>query len=220
MGDKAQASDEEGANRGEQRETWHGESEGRQDMRDEHEKGEERRESPLEGRSNHDSCEGYGTRTKIPYKYDSKNLTRGYSPIQTEDEEDEEDEEEDVQEIIEISSGDERDEISRPRDERRPPMHQPREEAFRWEDEFGPTPSHWFQKSTNVIKHEWIIKTRELAKAGVEATPLDFFSEAEFQEIARKRREIETFCLRVRKPVGEQGGQGIEQVEAQGSNKN
>ncbi|GBG72547.1 hypothetical protein CBR_g12117 [Chara braunii] len=120
MGDKAQASDEEGANRGERRETWHGESEGGQDMHDEHVDGEERRESPLEGRSGHGSCEGYGTRIEIPYTYDPKNLTGGYSPIQTEDEENEE---EDIQEIIKINSGDERDEISRPREERRPPMH-------------------------------------------------------------------------------------------------
>ncbi|GBG90514.1 hypothetical protein CBR_g50858 [Chara braunii] len=151
MGDKAQASDEEGANRGQRRETWHRESEGGQDMHDEREDGEERRESPLEGRSGHSSCEGYGTRTKIPYTYDPKNLTGGYTPIQTEDEEDVE---EDVQEIIEISSGDERDEISRPREERRASMHQPHDEAFRWEDEFGPTPSHWFHQWTNVIRHE------------------------------------------------------------------
>ncbi|GBG78050.1 hypothetical protein CBR_g25986 [Chara braunii] len=207
MGDKTQASDEGGANRGEQHESRHGESEGRQDMRNEHEEGEERRENPLEGRSGHDSCEGHETRIEIPYTYDPKNLTGEYSPIQTEEEEDEE---EDVQEIIEISSGDERDEISRPREERRSPMHQPRDEVFRWEDEFGSTPSHWFQQWTNVIKHEWIIKTRELAKAGVVATPLDFFSEAELQEIAKKRREIETFGLGVRKHAEEQGGQGAE----------
>ncbi|GBG68202.1 hypothetical protein CBR_g2754 [Chara braunii] len=176
MGDKAQASGEEGANTGERRETWHGESEGGQDMHDEREDGKERRESPLEGRSGHDSSEGYETRTKTPYTYDPKNLTGRYSPIQTEDEEDEE---EDVQEIIEISSGDERDEISKPREERWSPMHQPRDEDFRWEDAFGPTPSHWFQQWTNVIRHEWIIKARELAKARMEATPLDFFGEAE-----------------------------------------
>ncbi|GBG84347.1 hypothetical protein CBR_g38318 [Chara braunii] len=221
MGDKAQASGEKGANRGKRRETWHGESEGGQDMHDEREDGEERRDSPLEGRSGHGSCEGYGTKTKIPYTYDPKNLAGGYSPIQTEDEEDEEeDEKEDVQENIEINSGDERDEISRPREERRPPMHQPRDEAFRWEDEFGPTPSHWFQQWTNVIRHEWIIKARELTKAGMEATPLDFFSEVELQEIAKKMREIEIFGLGVRKPADEQGGQGIEQAEAQGNNRN
>ncbi|GBG73925.1 hypothetical protein CBR_g17640 [Chara braunii] len=184
MGDKVQVSNEEGANMGKRRETWHGESEGGQDMRDEHEEGEERRESPLEGRSGHDSCEGYWTGTEIPFTYDPKNLAGGYNPIQIEDEEDEE---EDVQEVIKISSGDERDEISRPREEGRPPMHQLGNGAFRWENEFGPTPSHSFQQWTNVIRHEWIIKTRELAKAGVEATPLDFFSESELQEIAFRK---------------------------------
>ncbi|GBG86637.1 hypothetical protein CBR_g41700 [Chara braunii] len=216
-GDKVQVFDEEGANRGKRRETWHVESEGGQDMRDEAQEGEERRESPLKGRSGHDSCEGYGTGTEIFFTYDLKNLAGGYSPIQTEDEEDEE---EDVREVIEISSGDERDEISRPREEGRPPMHQPGGGAFGWEDEFGPTPSHWFQQWTDVIRHEWIIKTRELAKAGVEATSLDFFSEIELQGIARKKREIETYGLGVRKPAEEQGGQGTGQDEAQGSNRN
>ncbi|GBG64391.1 hypothetical protein CBR_g44275 [Chara braunii] len=143
MGDKVQVSNEEGANRGKRRETWHGESEGGQDMRDEHEEGEERRENPLEGRSGHDSCEGYGTGTEIHFTYDPKNLAGGYSPIQTEDEEDEE---EDVREVIEISSGDERDEISRPREEGRSPMHQLSDGAFGWENEFRPTPGHWFQQ--------------------------------------------------------------------------
>ncbi|GBG64698.1 hypothetical protein CBR_g46241 [Chara braunii] len=179
--------------------------------------GRKKEKARLKDESGHGSCEGYETRTKIPCTCDPQNLTGRYSPIQTEDEEDEE---EDVQEIIEINSGDERDEISRPREEKRPPMLQARDEAFRWEDEFGPTPSHWFQLWTNVIKHEWIIKTRELAKAGVEATPLDFFSEAELQEIARKRREIETFDVGVRKPAEEQGRQGVGQVEAQGSDRN
>ncbi|GBG64451.1 hypothetical protein CBR_g44336 [Chara braunii] len=128
MGDKVQVSDEEGVNRGKRRETWHEESEGGQDMRDEHGEGEERRESPLEGRSGHDSCEGYGTGTKIPFTYDPKNLAGGYSPIQTEGEDDEE---EDVREVIKISSGDERDKISRPREEGRPPMHQPGDGAFK-----------------------------------------------------------------------------------------
>ncbi|GBG69747.1 hypothetical protein CBR_g4578 [Chara braunii] len=179
MGDKAQASDEEGAERCEQRESWHRESEGKQDICDRHKDGEERRESPHEERSGHDNCEGrypdfeegYGGRAKIPYSYDPKNLMGGYSPIQTEEDEDEEEE---VQEVIEISSGDEKDEISKSREERWPPIHQARKGAFRWEDEFGPTPNHWFQQWLSVIKHEWIIKTRELVKAGMVATPLDF----------------------------------------------
>ncbi|GBG88014.1 hypothetical protein CBR_g46385 [Chara braunii] len=216
MGNKVQVSDGKGVNRGKRRETWHGESEGGQDVRDKYEEGEERRESPLEGRSGHDSCEGYGMGTKIPFTYDSKNLAGEYSPIQTEDEEDEE---EDVREVIEISIGDERDEISRPREEGRLPMHQLSNGAFRWEDEFGPTPSHWFQQWTNVIRHEWIIKTRELARAGVEATPLDFFNEAELRKIVRMKREIETYGVGVRKPAEEQGGPGNEQVEAQDSNR-
>ncbi|GBG68005.1 hypothetical protein CBR_g1125 [Chara braunii] len=217
MGDKVQVSDEEGADRGKRRETWHGESEGGQNMCNEHEEGEERRESPLEGRSGYDSCEGYGMGTKIPFTYDPKNLAGGYSPIQTEDEEAEE---EDVGEVIEISSEDERDEISRPREEGRPPMDQPGDGAFGWEDEFGPTPSHWFQQWTNVIRHEWIIKTRELAKAGVEATPLNFFSETELRKIARKKKEMETYGLGVTKPAEKQGGQGTGQDEVQGSNRN
>ncbi|GBG60387.1 hypothetical protein CBR_g4345 [Chara braunii] len=217
MGDKARVSYEEGAIRGERRETWQGESEGGQGMRDEREEDEEKRESPLEGRSGHGSCEGYGTGTEIPFTYDPKNLAGGYSPIQTEDEGDDE---EDVREVIEISSGDERDEISRPREEGRPPMHQPGDGAFRWEDKFGPTPSHWFQQWTNVIKHEWIIKTRKLARAGVEATPLDFFNEAELHKIVRMKREIETYGLGVRKPVEERSGQGTRRDEAQGSNRN
>ncbi|GBG88011.1 hypothetical protein CBR_g46382 [Chara braunii] len=140
----------------------------------------------------------------------------GYSPIQTEDEEGEE---KDVREVIEISSGNERDEISRPREEGRPPMHQPGDGAFRWEDEFGPTPSHWFQQWTNVIRHEWIINARELARAGVEATPLDFFNEAELRKIVRMEREIETFGLGVRQSAEEQGGPGNGQVEAQDNNR-
>ncbi|GBG89658.1 hypothetical protein CBR_g49446 [Chara braunii] len=143
MGDGVQVSDEDGANRGKRREIWYGESEGGQDMRNEHEESEERRESPLEERSGLDSCEGYGMGTEIPFIYDPKNLAGGYSPIQPEDEEDEE---EDVREVIEISSGDEKYEISRPREEGRPPMHQPGDGAFGREDEFGTTPSHWFQQ--------------------------------------------------------------------------
>ncbi|GBG71838.1 hypothetical protein CBR_g10777 [Chara braunii] len=209
MGDKAQASDEEEAERCKQRESWHGESEGRQNICDRREDGEERRESPHEERSGHDSCEGrypdfeegYEKGTKIPYSYDPKNLTGGYSPIQTEEKEDEEEE---VQVVIEISSGDERDEISRSGVEMRPPIHQPSEEAFIWEDEFGPTPSHWFQQWLSVIKNEWIIKTRELAKAGVVATPLDFYSEMELQEIARRRREIMVSGLGVKESAERQ----------------
>ncbi|GBG64011.1 hypothetical protein CBR_g40256 [Chara braunii] len=143
MRGKARASDEERDEECERREPWDEERGERQDMRNEQENEEEKRESTLEGKSGHGNCEGYGTGTKIPFTYDPKNLAGGYSPIQTEDEEDEE---EDVQEVIEISSGDERDEISRPREERRPPMHQPGNGAFRWEDEFGPTPSHRFQQ--------------------------------------------------------------------------
>ncbi|GBG92407.1 hypothetical protein CBR_g55342 [Chara braunii] len=224
MGDKAQASDEEEAERCEQHESWHGESEGRQDMCDRREDGEERRENPHEERSGHDSCqgrypdfeEGYERGTKIPYSYDPKNLTGGYSPIHTEEEEDEEEE---VQEVIKISSGDERDEISRPREERRPLIHHPREEAFRWEDEFGSTPSHWFQQWLSVIKHEWIIKTRELAKAGVVATPLDFYNEMELREIARRRREIMASGLGVKEPAERQDEQESERVEAHDSNR-
>ncbi|GBG60173.1 hypothetical protein CBR_g3417 [Chara braunii] len=224
MGDKAQVSNEEGAKMCEQRESWHGESEGRQDMRDEREDGEERRESPLDGQSGHDSCEGrypdveegYGGRTKIPYNYDPKNLMGGHNPIQTEEDEDEEEE---VQEVIEISSGDERDEILRPREERRPPIYQLREGTFRWEDGFGPTPSHCFQQWLSEIKHEWIIKARKLAKAGVVATPLDFYSKMELREIARRRREIMASGLGVKEPAEKQDGQGAEQVEAQDSNK-
>ncbi|GBG68931.1 hypothetical protein CBR_g3630 [Chara braunii] len=196
MGNKVQISNEGGVNRGKRYEAWHEESEGGQDMRDEYEEGEERRENPFEGRSGHDSCEGYGTGTEIPFTYDPKNLAGEYSPIQTEDEEDKE---KDVREVIEISNGDERDEILRPREEGLPSMHQPDDGAFRWEDEFGPMPSHWFQQWTNVIRHEWIIKTRELARAGVEATPLDFFDEAELRKIVRMRREIETYSLGIRR---------------------
>ncbi|GBG76167.1 hypothetical protein CBR_g21916 [Chara braunii] len=186
VGNKAQASDGEGAERCEQCESCHGESEGRQDVCDRREDREERGEGPHEEWSGHDSCEGrypsfeegYGGRAGIPYSYDPKNLTDGYSPIQTK-------EEEEVQEVIEISSGDEKDEISRPREERRPPIHQPREGAFRWEDEFGPTPKHWFQQWLSGIKHKWIIKARELAKAGMVATPLDFYSELFVWDLSR-----------------------------------
>ncbi|GBG89904.1 hypothetical protein CBR_g49754 [Chara braunii] len=195
MGDEFRVPNEEGANKGKRREIWHGESEGEQGMHNEREEDEEKRESQLEGRSGHDSCEGYGAGIETLFTYDPKNLGGGYSPIRMEDEEDEE---EDVREVIEISSRDERDEISRPREEGRPPMHQPGDGAFRWEDEFGPTPSHWFQQWTNAIRHEWIVKTRELARAGVEATPLDFFNEEELRKIVRIRREIETFGLGVR----------------------
>ncbi|GBG75855.1 hypothetical protein CBR_g21099 [Chara braunii] len=128
-------------------------------------------------------------------------------------------EEEEVQEVIKINNRDKRDEISRPREERRPPIHHQREGPFRWEDEFGPTPSHWFQQWLNVIKHDCIIKTRELAKAGVVVTPLDFFSEMELQEIARRRRKIMVSALRVKESAERQDGQGDEQVEAQDTNR-
>ncbi|GBG74425.1 hypothetical protein CBR_g18837 [Chara braunii] len=149
MGERVQASAEGRAERCEQHEPWHVENEGRQDMCDGREDGKERGEIPREEQSGHDSCEGrcpnfeegYGRRTEIPYNLDPKNFTSEFSPVRSAEDEDEEEE---VQEIIEISSGDERDEISKPREERRPPTNQPREGPSRWEDEFGPTPSHWF----------------------------------------------------------------------------
>ncbi|GBG86126.1 hypothetical protein CBR_g41029 [Chara braunii] len=150
-GEKIRASAEGRAEKCEQHEPWHGENEGSQDMCDGCEDGKERRESPLGERSGHDSCdgrypdfeEGYGRRKEIPYNLDPRNFMGEFSPVRTEENVDEEEE---AQEVIEISSGDERDEISRPKEERRPPMHQPRERAFTWEDEFGPTPNHWFQQ--------------------------------------------------------------------------
>ncbi|GBG71111.1 hypothetical protein CBR_g8410 [Chara braunii] len=191
-------------------------------MCEKREDGEGRRESPHEERSGHGSCEGrypdfeeeYGRRTKIPYNLDPKNFTGGFSPIRTEEEVDEEEE---VQEVKEISNGDERDEISRPREERRPSMH--REEAFEWEDEFGLMPCHWFQQWLNVIKHDWTIKTRELAEARVAATPLDFYSEMELQEIAKRKREIMVSSLGVKKSVERQDGQGTEQDETRDNNR-
>ncbi|GBG62016.1 hypothetical protein CBR_g28492 [Chara braunii] len=135
MGERAQTSDEGGVEQCKQHEPWQGDSEGGHGMCNEREDGKGRRESSCEERNGHDSCEGRypdfeegdGRRTEIPYKLDPKKLTGGFCPIRTEEEVNEEEE---VQEVIEISSSDERDEISRPREERRPPVHQPREEAF------------------------------------------------------------------------------------------
>ncbi|GBG81717.1 hypothetical protein CBR_g32709 [Chara braunii] len=201
-----------------------GRTKGDRTVCDEREDGGERRESPHEERSGHDSCEGrypdfeegYGRRTEIPYNLDPKNFTGEFSPIRTEEEVDEEEE---VQEVIEVSSGDEWDEISRPRKERWPPIREPREEACRWEDEFGPTPSHCFQQWLSVIKHDWLIKTRELAEAGAAATPLDFYSERKLQEIAKRKREIMASDLGVKKPAERQDGQDTERAEAHDSNK-
>ncbi|GBG66556.1 hypothetical protein CBR_g64826 [Chara braunii] len=116
-----------------------------------------------------------------------------------------------VLEVIKISSGDERDEISRPREEKRPPVNQQREGSSGWEDEFGPTPSHWFEQWISVVKHGWIIKVRQLVEVGVAATPLDFYSEMELREIAQRKREILASGLGVKKSVERQDGQGAKQ---------
>ncbi|GBG59598.1 hypothetical protein CBR_g49863 [Chara braunii] len=94
MAERAQASDEGGAARGEQHESWHGESEGIHDMCGGHEDKEGRTENPREERNGHDSCEGrysdfeegYERRAEIPYNLDPKNFTGEFSPILTEEE--------------------------------------------------------------------------------------------------------------------------------------
>ncbi|GBG81716.1 hypothetical protein CBR_g32708 [Chara braunii] len=159
------------------------------------EKGEEKTESLHNKRSAHYSCERgytdvgeeYEKRVDIPYNLDPENLTGEFSPVRREEDEDED---EKVQEVIEISSGDETDEISRPREKGRPSRSRSQEGSFRWEDEFGPTPSHWFEQWVSVIRHGWVIKARELMEAGVTATLLDFYNKEELQEIARRKREI------------------------------
>ncbi|GBG69891.1 hypothetical protein CBR_g4719 [Chara braunii] len=223
-GEKTRASAEGRAKRCEQHEPWHGENEGRQDICDGCEDGEERRKNPREEWSGNDSCEGrypdfeegYRRRTKIPYNLDPKNFMGEFSPIRAEEDVDEEEE---VQEVIEISNDDEKDKISRPREERRPPANRPRGGSFRWEDEFGPTPSHWFEQWLSVIKHDWIIKVREFMEAGVAVTPLDFYNEKELQEIAKRKREILASGLGVKKPAERQDGQGTERDETRDSNK-
>ncbi|GBG64034.1 hypothetical protein CBR_g40281 [Chara braunii] len=130
-GERAQASAEKKVEECKQREPWCEGSEEKQDRNDGCEEGEEGRESLHEERGGHDSREGrymdfgegYERRADVPYNLDPKNSMGEFSPVRTGEGEDEEEE---VQEVIEISSGDERDEISRPREERRPPTNRPR----------------------------------------------------------------------------------------------
>ncbi|GBG60346.1 hypothetical protein CBR_g4302 [Chara braunii] len=130
-----------------------------------------------------DFGEEYERRADIPYNLNPENFTDEFSPAQGEEDEDED---EKVQEVIEVSSGDETDKISRPGEEGRPSTSRLQEGSFRWEDEFRPTHSHWFEQWVSVIKHDCIIKARELMEAGVAATPLDFYNEKELQEIAKR----------------------------------
>ncbi|GBG89899.1 hypothetical protein CBR_g49749 [Chara braunii] len=212
-GERARTSAEKKAKECKQRKPWCGENEEKQDKNDMCEEGEEGRESPHEERSGHDSCEGrytdfgegYERRADVPYNLDPKNFTGEFSLVRPEEDEDEEEE---VQEVIEISSGDERDEISRPREEMRPPTNRPREGSFRWEDEFGTTPNHWFEQWISVIKHDWIIKAREFMEAGVAATPLDFYSEMELREIAKRKREILASGVGIKTAAERQDEQG------------
>ncbi|GBG76174.1 hypothetical protein CBR_g21923 [Chara braunii] len=192
-GERAQTFVEEEAEGCKQHEQWYKEGEERQDMNNGGEEGEEEKETPHDERSGHDSCEGrytdfgegYERRADVPYNLNRKNFTGEFNPVQRKEDENKEEE---VQEVIEISSDDERDEISRPKEERRPPTNQPRQGSFRWEDEFGSTPNHWFEQWISVIKHDWIIKAKELMEDGVAATPRDFYNERELREIARKKK--------------------------------
>ncbi|GBG69871.1 hypothetical protein CBR_g4698 [Chara braunii] len=154
---------------------------------------------------NTDFGEGYENRMDIPHNLNPKNFTGEFSPVRGEKDEDKEEE---VQEVIEINSGDETNEISRPREEGRPTASRLQEGPFRWEHEFGPTPSHWFEQWISVIKRDWIIKVRELMEAGVAATPLDFYNERELREIAKRKREIPTSDLGVKASAGRQDEQG------------
>ncbi|GBG64707.1 hypothetical protein CBR_g46250 [Chara braunii] len=118
------------------------------------------------------------------------------------------DPEDDVQEVIAISSEDETDEISRPREERESSTKNPDKGATNWEEEFGSTSSHWFEQWTSVVKHEWIIKAQKLMVAGRTPTSLDFFTEKDMELAKEKRDEIRTYGLGMEPPSRDSSEKG------------
>ncbi|GBG66583.1 hypothetical protein CBR_g64855 [Chara braunii] len=120
-----------------------------------------------------------------------------------------------VQEVIVLSSEDETDEISRPREERQSPAKSPDKEATDWEEEFGPTPSHWFEQWASVVKHEWMIKAQKLMAVGRTPTPLDFFTEKDLQLAKEKRDEIQTYGLGMEPPCGDSREKGVKRQPSQ-----